>query len=115
SYDEIQTRFPEMFQLWMEQPTAVRFPNGEDFPGMRRRVVNAVDMVVTRHSAKSIAVVTHAGVVRLLIAEALSIPDSRIFRLAQRYGALNRIDYSDHGAIVQLINDCPTIKDEVQL
>jgi alpha-ribazole phosphatase len=104
SYDEIQKRFPDIYHLWMHQPTAVRFPNGEDFRGFQRRALAFVDSIVARHVGKSIAVVTHAGVVRILLADALGIPDSHIFRLAQDYAAVNRIDYADHGATVKLVN-----------
>jgi broad specificity phosphatase PhoE len=50
--------------------------------------------------------VAHAGVVRILLADALGIPNSHIFRLAQDYAAVNRIDYTDDGATVKLINGC---------
>jgi len=109
TYDEIQARFPEAFQLWMEQPANVQFPNGECFQDMRVRVLRAMDSVVAYHPAESVAIVTHAGVIRLLIAEALSIPHSQIFRLAQDYAALNRIDYFDHGPVVQLMNSQPDV------
>jgi alpha-ribazole phosphatase len=104
SYDEIQKRFPEIYQQWMHQPTAVRFPNGEDFQRFQRRALATLHSIVARHAGKSIAVVTHAGVVRILLADALGIPDSHIFRLAQDYAAVNRIDYDDYGATVKFVN-----------
>jgi alpha-ribazole phosphatase len=104
SYDEIQKRFPETYQQWMDQPTAVRFPNGEDFQGFQRRALAVRDSIIARNFGHSIAVVTHAGVIRILLADALGIPDSHIFRLAQDYATVNRIDYADHGATVKLVN-----------
>ena len=112
SYDEIQERFPEIYQQWMDQPTVVRFPNGEDLPGLRRRAMAALHSLAARHAGESVAVVTHAGVVRIVLADALGIPDSHIFRLAQDYAAVNRIDYADHGATVKLVNG---YKEEVYL
>ena len=47
---------------------------------------------------------THAGVIRLVLGKTLSIPDNQIFRLAQRYGAINRIRYFEDGPIVELMN-----------
>jgi len=105
-YDEIEMRYPELFQSWMERPTETRFPNGEDFQEMRRRVLDALNLLLTRHSKEPIAIIAHAGVIRVLVAQALSIPDSQIFRLAQRYAALNRIDYFEHGAVVEMLNGC---------
>jgi alpha-ribazole phosphatase/probable phosphoglycerate mutase len=88
----------------MNRPTETRFPNGEDFQEMRQRVLAGLDEVLTRQSKKTIAIVAHGGVNRVILARVLSIPDSQIFRLAQRYAAVNRIDYFENGATVELIN-----------
>ena len=104
TYDEIQNREPEVFQSWMTSPTETQFPNGESFRRMSARVVKAFDSLLSRHTGESIAIVAHAGVIRILLGKALAIPDNEIFRLAQHYGAINRIRYSDHGPIVELIN-----------
>src|SRR5215831_34635 len=45
SYDEIRTQFRETYQLWMERPVEVRFPNGESFHEMRERVLAAMNGV----------------------------------------------------------------------
>jgi alpha-ribazole phosphatase len=111
-YEEIQARFPEIYQQWMDQPTTVHFPNGEDFAKLQLRAREALHSIIGRHIGKSIALVTHAGILRILLADALGIPDSHIFRMAQDYAAVNRIDYGDCGATVKLVNGC---KEEVYL
>jgi broad specificity phosphatase PhoE len=103
-YEEIQQRYPEIFQSWMTRPTETRFPNGESFTEMKARVLGALDLLLFRHRNQSIAIVTHAGVIRLILAQALCIPDNQIFRLAQGHGAINRIEYFDDGPVVQLMN-----------
>jgi alpha-ribazole phosphatase len=103
-YEEIQHRYPDIFQSWMTRPTETRFPNGESFTEMKARVLGALDLLLSRHRNQSIAIVTHAGVIRLILAQALCIPDNQIFRLAQGHGAINRIEYFDHGPVVQLMN-----------
>jgi len=104
TYQDIQASHPEVFESWMSRPTETRFPNGEDFRQMRERVLKTLDAVLARHPASAIGIVAHAGVLRIILGHALSIPDDRIFRLAQRYAAINRIDYFDDGPIVQLVN-----------
>jgi alpha-ribazole phosphatase/probable phosphoglycerate mutase len=107
TYHDIEQRFPAVFRSWMDQPTETKFPNGESFAEMRARVLAVLASLLSRHAGESIAVVTHAGVIRVLLGQALSIPDTHIFRLAQREGAVNRIDYFEHGAVVELLNgDC---------
>jgi len=103
-YEEIQQRYPDIFQSWMTRPTETRFPNGESFTDMKGRVLRTLDLLLSRHRNQSIAIVTHAGVIRLILAQALCIPDNQIFKLAQGYGAINRIAYFDQGPVVQLMN-----------
>lgn len=104
TYDEIERRWPDLFQSWMTQPTETQFPNGESFIQMRKRALKALDPLLNAHKNESIVVVTHAGVIRAVLAQALSIPDREIFRLGQKHGALNRVHYSDSGPLVDLIN-----------
>lgn len=115
SYEEIEALFPETFQLWMREPTQVRFPQGENFQDLKQRVLRALDFVLARHAGQKIVIVSHAGVIRILLAQALRIPDTHVFRLDQEYGSLNRIDYFDHGPLVRLINGSSVAKREVLL
>ena len=104
SYEEIEKRHPNTFESWMKRPTTTHFPNGESFEQMRTRVLNALDGVLSRHRNQTIAIVSHAGVIRTVLAKALGIPDDHIFRLAQGYGAINKIKYFDDGPVVELMN-----------
>jgi alpha-ribazole phosphatase/probable phosphoglycerate mutase len=115
SYQEIEALFPEAFQMWMREPTQVRFPQGENFQDLRRRSLRALDFILARHAGQKIVIVSHAGVIRVLLAQALGIPDAHVFRLDQDYGSLNRIDYFDHGPLVRLINGASVAKKEVLL
>jgi len=104
TFEDIQRRYPEVFERWMTQPTNTQFPNGESFADMRDRVNSTVDALMGRHRNESIAIVSHSGVIRLLIGQALSMPADQIFRLAQRHAAINRIKFTEQGPIVELIN-----------
>lgn len=104
SYDEIQRRYPELYRQWMERPTEVEFPNGESFSTMRARVLSAVGAMRTRHAGQSVAIVTHGGVTRIVLADALGVPEVNAFRIAQRYAALNLIQYTEEYPVVELLN-----------
>jgi alpha-ribazole phosphatase len=104
SYDEIAASHPELYRQWMEHPTEVQFPGGESFHQMRERVVETAEMLRRRHDGEAIALVTHGGVIRILIADALSIPAANIFRIAQWYSATNLIRYQEGVPSVELVN-----------
>jgi alpha-ribazole phosphatase/probable phosphoglycerate mutase len=88
----------------METPTEVRFPNGESFAQMRARVLAAYRVLLARHGGQTIGLVAHGGVVRIVLAEALGVPDANLFRISQRYGALNLIRYLGDYPAVELVN-----------
>jgi len=104
TYDEIARTHPEVYRQWMETPTEVHFPNGESFARMQVRVTRALAALRERHAGKSIAVVTHGGVIRIALAEALGIPAANVFRLGQHFAALNLVRYLDDHPIVELVN-----------
>ena len=106
-YDEIAELYPDLYRQWMEDPTEVEFPGGESFLKMRARVTEAAQMLRARHTGQSIAIVTHGGVTRILIADALAMPPANIFRIAQRYAAINLIQYFDDTPVVELVNASP--------
>jgi alpha-ribazole phosphatase/probable phosphoglycerate mutase len=106
TYDDIAATHPELYRQWMETPTEVRFPNGESFAQMRVRVLRAYGGLLARHEHQTIGIVAHGGVIRIILADALGVPDANIFRIAQRYGALNLIRYFDSYPFVELMNAC---------
>jgi alpha-ribazole phosphatase/probable phosphoglycerate mutase len=71
---------------------------------MRARVLEASAHLRARHSGESIALVTHGGVNRIILAEALRMESAGIFRIAQRYGAVNLVRYFGETPLVELVN-----------
>ena len=106
TYEEIEYDYPSLYQEWMECPTGIQFPNGESFMNMQRRVLEAARLLRRRHQGQSLAIVSHGGVNRILLANALEMSPARIFRIGQRYAAVNRIDYFDSEPLVETINEC---------
>jgi alpha-ribazole phosphatase len=104
TYEDIQHQYPREFECWMRRPAETQFPHGENFTDLGRRVNGVLDLLLSRHRNESIAIVAHSGVIRFLMGQALSMPNDQIFRLSQRYGAINRIRYSEQGPIVELVN-----------
>ncbi len=56
---DIQRRYPEIFQRWETDPWSVRVPGGETLAEVQRRVYQAVDDILARHSGQTVGLVTH--------------------------------------------------------
>ena len=106
TYDEVAERYPEEYREWMERPTEVTFPGGENFMTLRERVTHCADRIRASHSGQTVAVVSHGGVNRVILAEALHLESKYVFRVDQSYASVSIIDYYDHTPVVRLVNNC---------
>ena len=104
TYEDVARQFPEKYEEWMNRPTEVVFPGGETFGAMAARVGDALDDLLRTHAGQSILTVSHGGVNRIVLAAALGLDASRIFRLDQAYACVNVIDYFAHEPVVRLVN-----------
>jgi alpha-ribazole phosphatase len=71
---------------------------------MRARVLRAFEAIRQGSEGETLAIVTHGGAIRILIAWALEMPDRCLFRLAQDYAAMNLLTLVDGVPIVQSLN-----------
>jgi broad specificity phosphatase PhoE len=104
TYDEVRAEHPDVYRAWMETPTRVRFPGGEAFTDLQRRVLAAAAEIRSRHDGEAVAIVAHGGVVRVVLADALGLADEAIFRLGQSHGGVNVVDWLEEAPVVRLVN-----------
>lgn len=104
TYDEVAEHYPDLYRDWMARPTAVRFPGGESFGDLKARVSRAAGEIRVRHRGGTVAIVTHAGVNRVLLGEALGLAAENVFRLEQSYAGVSAIDYYRETPVVRWMN-----------
>lgn len=101
---EISREYGDVFSQWREDLLNFRLPGGESFADMGKRVASAMLKIMEGKEGKTIAVVAHGGVNRLILVRALNMDPSQAFRIEQDYGCLNVIDYYPEWTIVKLVN-----------
>jgi alpha-ribazole phosphatase len=104
TYREISARYPQTYDEWMTRPTEVVFPGGESFATMSARVRDGLDQIRRMHSGTTVVTVSHGGVNRVALAQALDLDPRHIFRLAQAYACVNVIDYAGDQPVVRVMN-----------
>lgn len=92
-------------QAWADDFINIAPPNGESLLQMQQRVQGFIDQNLQPQNDKRVAIVTHAGVIRLFLAWALSIPLVNIFQIKLAYGAVIEMDYQseEHGASLRFL------------
>jgi broad specificity phosphatase PhoE len=104
SWTQIARRFPRLSRAWLTRFPHQSIPGAERFDAFKKRVARELDEIVTANPRSCVAIVTHAGVARLIVARALGVPDRHMFRIAMAPSALSVIDVFPDGATVHLVN-----------
>ena len=103
-YEEVERRYPQAYAAWMHSPTQVHFPGGESFAIMQARVLAALADARARHQGGCFVVVSHGGVGRIALAEALNLGNADIFRIGQDHANLSWVDYYGESPVVRGFN-----------
>jgi alpha-ribazole phosphatase len=106
TWDDIQARYPKEWNEWLGDIVNFVPPgDGESLLQVSHRVLPALGAVLEGNRGGEIVLVAHGGVNRVILSHALGLDLKNVFRIEQRYGALNIIDYYDDGmAVVKLLN-----------
>ena len=102
-FDEIEALHPQAFQERGDHIAEHRPPGGESFRDLHDRVWPVFESVVRRLSGKAL-MVTHAGVIRVLVCRLLGIPLENLFGIGQAYGALSIVEARSDGYRIQALN-----------
>lgn len=72
-YLELQAQHSSLFNLFLDDPQQHTPPKGESLTDFCERVIQSFQQLVSQHRSKKIILLTHAGVIRTLVAHCLSI------------------------------------------
>ena len=100
SFNDIETN---ALQHWTDNFVTVRPPNGENFEDLYLRTGNFwLDLIANK--ANQILVITHAGVIRALLARALNVPLANSFQLRIDAGSVHKLRLINHYLYIEYIN-----------
>ncbi len=97
-------------QSW---PSGFRFPGGESFPEMQCRVTSAVARLRSRHAGTTIVAVSHADLIKAVVADALGTHLDLFQRIVISPCSVTAIAYGENGPVVLGVNATNGL-DEVQ-
>jgi broad specificity phosphatase PhoE len=102
---EARARWPALLAAWRSSPETVRPPGGESLQELRARAAAAVARLARQHADETIVVVGHDAVNRVILLEALGLPDACYWRIGQHEAALNVIEGEPGAFSVLALND----------
>lgn len=110
AHQEIRKMDSETYRQWIEFPHLVRLPGGESLDDVRLRAMAALEGVIQKHLEKTLVLVSHRVVCKVLICAILGLDNSHFWQIAQDTTAINLIQYTSGKYILSLMNETCHLK-----
>jgi probable phosphoglycerate mutase len=105
SRQEVRTRFPGAYAQRGKDLAEFRPPEGESFLDLQKRVVAAFNALCSNLDPDAVVlVVTHAGVIRVLLCHILGIRLEQMFTLGVDYARMTHLEAGRKGWVVRWMN-----------
>lgn len=99
-FDDIEA---DALQHWTDNFVTAAPPNGENFEDLYRRAGDFWQDLLAL-DAEQVLVITHAGVIRALLARALNLPLANSFQLRIDSGSVHKLRQADDYLYIEYIN-----------
>jgi probable phosphomutase (TIGR03848 family) len=87
-------------------PSRMRFPNGEALREVQYRAVKALEKLVDRHKSETVVIVSHADLIKLVLAHYIGVHIDLFQRIAVSPASVSALHLSDKGFVrVLRVND----------
>lgn len=107
TYLEIKKAEPELYRRWSNDPIHAAPPGGESVSDLCERVNSVLPRILQLYEGKKLAIVTHAGIIRAMLINALGMPVDNFWRLVIPTGSVSRVDFSANFASVHYLAHRP--------
>ena len=104
-HQEIRESDSKTYRQWVETPHLVRLPGGESLDDVRMRAMSAMEEVIRNHPGKTLVLVTHRVVNKVLICSILGLDNSHFWQITQDTTAINLIQHRDGKYVLSLMNE----------
>lgn len=108
--EEVQVKYEEEYQDWVDTPEQVKIPGGESLADVRNRVTPFIKDAVTRRREGKIVLVAHRAVNKVLICALLGLDNSMFWSFKLDTGAVSRFSFDGNRTAMISHNDTSFLK-----
>jgi alpha-ribazole phosphatase len=94
TWNEIEARDKAYAQQWIQAHPNLPAPNGESFEAFHNRVLQAIQQLLTQTTDQDAALVTHAGVMRVILQTLCGVDQQQAWDLTKSYCSFFEYPYS---------------------
>jgi len=107
---DVQKNHNEMYRQWIEAPHLLKIPGGESLDEVRTRAMAALEEVIRSHPQKTLILVSHRVINKVLICGILGLDNSHFWQIGQDTTAINLIRYRNGTYALSLLNESCHLK-----
>jgi len=103
THEEIVERHPEIYKRWLDNPFNAVIPEGDSLACFKNRVEKALAQLISVNKGKTLAVVTHAGPIKIIINNVLKSKD--IWKIVIDLASISIVEFKNGKTSIKLLND----------
>jgi len=107
---EVREKDADLYRQWTEKPHLFRVPGGESLDEVRVRAMAALEEVVQLYPGRTVVVVSHRVVNKVLICGILGIDNSHFWQIGQDTVAISLIQFKKGKYTLNLLNETCHLK-----
>ncbi|MCB1948004.1 MAG: alpha-ribazole phosphatase family protein [Burkholderiales bacterium] len=104
SHDTVKKERIDEYRAFLKDPVHRRPEGAEVLGNFIQRVASAYEDVITHHHGKRCLIVTHAGVIRAIIARVVNADPVGLYRIKINNGGITRIRHTETGDMLECLN-----------
>lgn len=110
AHQEVKKRYPDQYDQWENSPDLVTFPRGETLDAVKQRSFGAFRDIVNKNANKSIAIISHRVVNKVLLCAVLGLTSAHFWQIRQDTGCVNIVECSPDRFVLSVLNDTCHLK-----
>lgn len=105
THDEVRQNAPDAFSTWKKHPDQMQMPEGESLQQVLVRVTQALGKILKEYEGKTVVMVSHDSVNRVLLLHMLGLPLSKYWAIKQDPCCINEVEFADGAFQIKSINE----------
>lgn len=105
SPDEVRAKWKTEYDIYLHDPLDFQFPGGESLEAARLRAFQRVNELAEAHSGKTIMLVSHTALNRLILLSVLGMNSSGFWKIHQDTCAINMFEIENGSFTLNLLNE----------
>lgn len=105
THDEVRQSEPKVFESWKKFPDQMKMPEGESLQQVLVRVTQALNNVLKDYAGKTVVMVSHDSVNRVLLLHMLGLPLSKYWAIKQDPCCINEIEFDEGVFQIKSVNE----------